>query len=112
PHAIELRPTGHIREDDLVTLSKAFSDLHPARRDTSDPDLDSRGRSAPRIDAEEAEHAVCVRPHGPREMEHVVEAVELDETVDVQVGARGGRQLTLESHVDGDGSFHGGRVYP
>ena len=85
-------------------ISTVFTELLPSLT------LTRTASSPSSFDPEEADEALLLPEGGPSDVEHVLQAVELDRAVDGEVRPRALRQLALEGHVDGDRAVLRGRV--
>src|SRR5277367_5016112 len=109
-NSIGVVPSAHVREDDGVALLQSFKYLDAVDRSASNFDRDSHGCLAIGAQFEQADRAVFVAERGTAYVKHVRHPVEIDGSIDAQVGTRAQWHGPRKLYVNRDRSVHYGEI--
>src|SRR5260370_10849951 len=88
PDSFEGIPLRHIRQDDLVADLQALQDFDGTDRTTAQLDLHTRCRPAAFGNSEQADQALRLALHRAADIQDILEPLQLDSSIDTQVGTR------------------------
>ena len=109
-NAVVTIPSGHVRQDDLITGLQPFKDLDGGDRTLAEFDRNAHRMSSVLDQLEQCDGPLLLTENRTTDMDHVLEVFELDGSIDAEVGSNAFGQLALEGHVHRDSPVLNSRV--
>src|SRR5436853_3493163 len=110
PDAIMAVPGRHIRQNHLVSYLQSVQHLDGIYRTAPQFDETPRGALTIGISLEQTHNTVRLAEHGPADVDHIAQILQLDGSIHTQVRHRARRQSADQPDVNNPGAIDDGRV--
>src|SRR6185503_18168769 len=96
PHLVRVVVSRHVGQNNAVAFFESVEDLYLRDGRSADFDLNAGGGCAAGVDAEQADGRVFVSERRTADIEHIVQAFQVDGSVNAQLWDRARRQRSIQ----------------